>query len=284
MAIFSTDNPWVFAFGLLGNVISFVVFLAPVPTFYRVCKRKSTEGFQSVPYVVSLLSAMLWIYYAAANSKSDDFLLITVNSVGCVIETIYVALYLAYAPKKAKMFTVKLMVMSFGGFFSFLLSSLFLTKGSTRIQLLGWLCVGFSVIVFAAPLSVMRMVIRTKSVEFMPFFLSLFLTLSAVIWLLYGLFLKDIHVAVPNVLGFILGVLQMGLYMIYRKRNAMVLEEPDNFAGAKSIVDAQSCNITSNDSVIEVDEVKDRKDNVHEGEESFEASDNGPVVNSSCEV
>ncbi|XP_039161217.1 bidirectional sugar transporter SWEET12-like [Eucalyptus grandis] len=228
MAIFSTDNPWAFAFGLLGNLISFVVFLTPVPTFYRVCKRNSTEGFQSVPYVVSLLSAMLWLYYASINSESNDFLLITVNSVGCVIETIYVALYLAYSPKKAKIFTVKLMVTGFGGFCSFLLLSGLLTKASTRVQLLGWLCVGFSVSVFAAPLSVMRMMIRTKSVEFMPCSLSFFLTLSAATWLLYGLFLKDIRVAVPNVLGFILGVFQMGLYLIYRKTNVMIIEMAEN--------------------------------------------------------
>ncbi|KAF8005821.1 hypothetical protein BT93_K0181 [Corymbia citriodora subsp. variegata] len=284
MAIFSTDNPWVFAFGLLGNVISFVVFLAPVPTFYRICKRKSTEGIQSVPYVVSLFRATHWLYYALVKSDSNDFLLITVNSVGCVIETIYVVLYLAYAPKKAKIFTVKLMVMTFGEFCSYLLLSHFLTKGSTRVQLLGWLCVGFSVIILAVPLSVLRMVIRTKSVEFMPFSLSFFVTLSAVIWLLYGLFLKDIHVVVPHVLEFILGVLQMGLYLICRKRNVMILEEPDYIGGAQPIAYTQSCNIAPNDSVIDVDEVKDRKDNVHEGEESFEASDNGPVVNSSCEV
>ncbi|KAL3716678.1 hypothetical protein ACJRO7_008291 [Eucalyptus globulus] len=274
----------VFAIGLLGNLISFVVFLAPIPTFYRVCKRNSTEGFQSVPYVVSLLSAMLWLYYASINSECNDFLLITVNSVGCVIEIIYVALYLAYAPKKAKIFTVKLMVTGFGGFCSFLLLSRLLTKASTRVQLFGWLCAGFSVSVFASPLSVMRMVIRTKSVEFMPCSLSFFLTLSAATWLLYGLFLKDIHVAVPNVLGFILGVFQMGLYLIYRKTNVMVLEEPDNFGGAKPIADSQSHNIASNDSIIDVDEVKERKDDVYEGEISLESSDNGPVANSSCEV
>ncbi|XP_010519500.1 PREDICTED: bidirectional sugar transporter SWEET12-like [Tarenaya hassleriana] len=215
MAIFNTHNAWAFAFGLIGNIISFCVFLSPVPTFYRIWKKKTTEGFHSLPYVVALFSAMLWLYYAT--QRSDVLLLVTINSFGCFIETLYISLFLAFADKSARMFTLKLaLLMNFGGFCMILLLCQFLAKGSTRAKIIGGICVGFSVSVFAAPLSIIRVVIKTKSVEFMPFSLSLSLTLSAVVWLLYGLSLKDFYVAFPNVIGFLLGAIQMILYVVYK--------------------------------------------------------------------
>nr|CAB3491599.1 unnamed protein product [Digitaria exilis] len=199
-----------------------MTYLAPLPTFYRVYKSKSTEGFQSVPYVVALFSAMLWIYYALL--KSDEFLLITVNSAGCVIETLYVVMYLVYAPKKAKLFTAKiLLLLNVGVFGLILLLTMLLSGGDKRVILVGWVCVGFAVSVFVAPLSIIRQVLRTRSVEFMPFFLSLSLTVSAVVWFLYGLLIKDKYVALPNVIGFTFGVIQMGLYALYRNATPKVI-------------------------------------------------------------
>nr|UJT76406.1 bidirectional sugar transporter SWEET14b [Hemerocallis fulva] len=222
MAGLSLDHPWAFTFGLLGNLISFMVYLAPIPTFHRIYKKKSTEGFQSVPYVVALFSAMLWIYYAFI--KSNEYLLITINSLGIVIETVYIIMFIAYAPKKAKVYTAKIIMGLNVGLFSLIvLSTLLLTRGANRQKLLGWMCVGFAVSVFAAPLSIIRQVIRTKSVEFMPFSLSFFLTLSAIVWFSYGILIKDIYVAIPNILGFSFGVIQMILYIIYK--DVKVLKE-----------------------------------------------------------
>ncbi|XP_045796449.1 bidirectional sugar transporter N3-like [Trifolium pratense] len=207
-----------FAFGMLGNVISFMVFLAPMTTFYRIYKKKSTEGFQSLPYLVALFSSMLWLYYALV--KKDEFLLITINSFGCVIELTYIVLYIIYATKDARKLTIKLLLaMNIGSFGLILLVTNYAVHGPIRVEVLGWICVSISVSVFAAPLTIVARVVRTKSVEFMPFNLSFTLTLSAVMWFGYGLFLKDICIALPNVLGFALGLVQMILYCIYRNGN-----------------------------------------------------------------
>ncbi|XP_055827132.1 bidirectional sugar transporter SWEET10-like [Solanum dulcamara] len=212
-----------FVFGLLGNIVSFMVYLAPVPTFYKIYKKKSTEGFQSVPYVVGLFSAMLWIYYAFL--KPDTTLLITINSVGCFIQTFYICFFLFYATKKAKMDTMKLLLsMNVVGLGLIILLTQFFSKGSNRAQIVGWICLIFSFCVFVAPLGVLRQVIRTKSVEYMPFQLSFFLTLSAVMWFFYGLLRKDYNIAIPNVLGFTLGLIQMALYLIYKNAKKVTKE------------------------------------------------------------
>ncbi|KAH0469552.1 hypothetical protein IEQ34_001110 [Dendrobium chrysotoxum] len=102
-----------------------------------------------------------------------------------------------------------------------ILITLLLFRGCSRLKVPDWICVAFTVSIFFAPLSIM-------SVEFMPFNLSLFLTLSGFSWLFYGLLSNDIYVMVttlsafevynklPNILSVSFGFVQLLLYIIYR--------------------------------------------------------------------
>nr|AFK34508.1 unknown [Lotus japonicus] len=74
---------------------------------------------------------------------------------------------------------------------------------------------------YGSPLSIMRLVIKTKSVEFMPFFLSLFVFLCGTSWFIFGLIGHDPFVAVPNGIGSILGTMQLILYFIYRDKKCV---------------------------------------------------------------
>ncbi|KAG8369353.1 hypothetical protein BUALT_Bualt14G0002500 [Buddleja alternifolia] len=205
-----------FVFGLLGNIVSFLVFLAPVPAFYTICKRKSSEGFQSIPYSVAFFSASLLLYYALL--KTNAYMIVCINGIGCVIEAVYLLIYVVYAPRKAKIFTIRLIILfNIGGLGLIIILSILVVKGSKRVTLVGWTCAIINLAVFAAPLSIMRQVIRTKSVEFMPFALSFFLTLCATMWFFYGFFVRDYYIALPNVLGFLFGIAQMILYFIYKE-------------------------------------------------------------------
>ncbi|XP_051113162.1 bidirectional sugar transporter SWEET14-like [Andrographis paniculata] len=204
-----------FVFGLLGNIVSFMVLLSPLPTFYEIFKKKSTEGFQSVLYVVGLFSAMLWIYYSLL--KGNMILLMTINSIACFIYSAYICFFIFFAHKHERANTVKLfLLLNVIGFGLIVLLTYLLEEGLRRVNTVGWICLIFSLCVFVAPLCILRKVIRSKSVEYMPFLPSFFLTLSAVMWLFYGLLLKDYNIAIPNVLGFSFGVVQMVVYIIYR--------------------------------------------------------------------
>ncbi|CAO2824481.1 unnamed protein product [Amaranthus hypochondriacus] len=215
-----------FIFGILGNFVSCGVFLAPLPTFWSIYKKKSTQGFQSIPYSVALFSAMLLLYYALIK-ESNGIMIITINTFGFVIESFYLIIYLIYATKKARVYTARLIGLFNVLFFGLIVGvtmvfvhgkdeHTLLSRGGMRENVVGWICGIFSVCVFAAPLSVMRMVIRTKSVEFMPFGLSFSLTFCAIFWFFFGFLIKDFYIALPNVLGFGFGIVQMILYIIYK--------------------------------------------------------------------
>ncbi|GMH16718.1 hypothetical protein Nepgr_018559 [Nepenthes gracilis] len=217
--------PWVTIFGLLGNVISMLMCLSPAPTFYRIYKKKSTEGYQCVPYIVTLFSGMLWIFYAFYDPNSTFIL--TINSFTVFLESVYIVIFLFYGTKEARITAIKLfLLINVAGFGAIAFVVLVIAKSNQmRLKIMGWICLIFAVSVFVAPLGVMRQVIRTKSVEYMPFLLSLFLTLNAITWFFYGLIKHDYYVALPNVVGFIFSLAQMVLYAIYRKSKETVTDE-----------------------------------------------------------
>ncbi|CAM8971283.1 unnamed protein product [Rhodiola kirilowii] len=202
--------------GIIGNIVSFMVYLSPMPTFFNIYRRRSTESYHSFPYAIAHFSAMLYLYYAILK-KENGTVLISINSFGVVIETVYLIIYLIYATPASKVLTKWIfLALNLGVFGLIILITMLAFEGTARTKAAGWICASVSVAVFASPLSIMYQVIRTKSVRYMPLMLSVMLTVCAVVWFFYGFLIHDYFIAFPNVLGFVLSIAQIALYACYR--------------------------------------------------------------------
>ncbi|KAK9136916.1 hypothetical protein Sjap_007510 [Stephania japonica] len=100
-----------------------------------------------------------------------------------------------------------------------------LSDSSLRKALIGAFGLVACSAMYSSPLVVVKRVIQTKSVEFMPFSLSLFSFLASSLWTAYGLLSNDLLLAFPNIIGCPLGLLQLLLYFKYSGKPGH-LEEP----------------------------------------------------------
>ncbi|XP_078439093.1 bidirectional sugar transporter SWEET2a-like [Wolffia australiana] len=206
-----------FAVGIAGNLLAFVLFLSPVPTFRRIVRNQSTESFSGLPYVYSLLNCLICLWYGLPWVTPGVILVATVNSVGAFFQLMYISIFILYAPAAKRM---KMSVMLAGVFVLFLLIiyiSLDMFSGRSRQNFVGYLSVASLISMFASPLFIINLVIQTRSVEYMPFYLSLSTFLISISFFGYGMLLRDFFIYIPNGIGTVLGALQLIIYAHYSK-------------------------------------------------------------------
>ncbi|KAI3501453.1 hypothetical protein L1887_29322 [Cichorium endivia] len=204
--------------GVIGNVISIVLFLSTVPTFYRIWKNKSVERFSPIPYLVTFVNCGLWVFYGLPLVHPHSLLVTTTNGAGLLIESIYIFLFIIYSDNKKRIRVLLVLLVEI--IFLGVLVVLVLTLAHTtklRSAIVGGICIGGNIMMYASPLSVMKLVIATKSVEYMPFLLSLFCFANGVCWFSYALIRFDPFVAVPNGIGALFGLAQLILYATFYK-------------------------------------------------------------------
>nr|QUJ17882.1 SWEET2a [Hemerocallis fulva] len=206
-----------YAAGIAGNLFAFVLFVSPLPTFRRIIRNRSTEQFSGLPYVYSLLNCLICFWYGLPFVSQGVILMCTVNSVGAAFQLVYITVYILFADSSGKVKISGLLIAVFGAFALVMYSTLQYFDHGMRKLVVGYLSIATLISMFASPLSVINLVIRTKSVEFMPFYLSLATFLMSISFFAYGMLLQDFFVYLPNGIGSILGAIQLLLYAYYSK-------------------------------------------------------------------
>ncbi|KAL0329253.1 UNVERIFIED_CONTAM: Bidirectional sugar transporter SWEET7 [Sesamum radiatum] len=153
-------------------------------------------------------------------------LVVTINGTGFVIEILYLSLFLIFSDSKKRLRIVAIVVaecISLAVLAMLVLSFAHTTK--LRSTIVGSICMAGNIFMYASPLSVMKLVITTRSVEYMPFFLSLFSFLNGVSWTSYALIRFDPFIAAPNGMGTVLGLVQLLLYATFYRSTKRIMAE-----------------------------------------------------------
>ncbi|CAI9771977.1 unnamed protein product [Fraxinus pennsylvanica] len=187
------------AVGIMGNAAALLLYSAPILTFSRVIRKKSTEGFSCVPYILALLNCFLYTWYGLpiVSYRWENFPIVTINGLGVLLELSFIAIYFYFASadgkKKVTMLTIPVLVLSC---ITAILSAFVFHDHRHRKAFVGSIGLVASVAMYGSPLVVVKQVIQTKSVEFMPFYLSFFSFLASSLWMAYGLLGHDLFLAV----------------------------------------------------------------------------------------
>ncbi|CAL5208137.1 unnamed protein product [Lathyrus oleraceus] len=216
--------------GIIGNVIAFGLFLSPSPTFYKIIKKKDVEEYKSDPYIATMLNCAFWMFYGLPFVHPNSILVVTINAVGLVLEFVYLTIFYIYGNNKERK---KLLLFLLTGtiflVFIVLITMLALHNTTERTLVVGIICDIFNIMMYISPLTVMAKVIKTKSVKYMPFSLSMASFLNALCWTTYALLHPfDIYILISNSVGVISGLVQLILYAYIRCKGENNNDDGDN--------------------------------------------------------
>ncbi|KAM4861764.1 sugar transporter SWEET1 isoform 2-T4 [Thomomys bottae] len=173
---------------------------------------RSVDSVQFLPFLTTDVNNLGWLSYGVLKG---DGTLIVVNTVGAVLQTLYILVYLHYCPQKHTVLlqTATLLgVLLLGyGYFWFLVPD-----PEVQLQQLGLFCSIFTISMYLSPLSDLAKVIQTKSTKRLSFSLTIATLLASASWSLYGFRHKDPYIMVPNLPGIITSFIRLWLFWKYR--------------------------------------------------------------------
>ncbi|TKW24884.1 hypothetical protein SEVIR_3G079100v4 [Setaria viridis] len=206
--------------GIIASAVSIVLYAVPILTFKRVIKEASVREFSCVPYILALFSTLTYSWYGfpVVSYGWENLSVSGTCSIGVIFETLFISIYIWFAPREKRKF-VMLMVSLVLAIFcvTACVSSLIIHTHHMRKVFVGSIGIVTAMSMYSSPLVAVKQVMRTKSVEFMPFYLSLFSFLTSLIWMIYGILGRDPYITSPNAAGCFTGILQLAVYCIYSR-------------------------------------------------------------------
>ncbi|KAF4315056.1 hypothetical protein BBO99_00009645 [Phytophthora kernoviae] len=208
---------------------------ALLPAIRVVQLEKSTASMPSVLPVLSMVAnCVAWGLYGLL--IEDYFPLVATNIVGISFSLFYLVVYYRHEPNKS---SLRLQVLTTALLLLLLVWYPFLAEYMGEEEedahnLVGFVTVAISSVMFGSPLVLVKRVIQERNTELLPLAMIVAGAVNCVLWLAYGLLRDDAFVIVPNAANLLLGVVQLGLFCIFPRGDYDTVEKAaSNTPGSK---------------------------------------------------
>ncbi|XP_060116656.1 sugar transporter SWEET1 [Heteronotia binoei] len=169
---------------------------------------QSVENIQFLPFLTTDVNNLSWLSYGFLKG---DWTLIIVNAIGAALQTLYILVYFYFSTEKRAVLlkTMGLLAVLLVGYCYF---NLLIPDISTRLARLGLFCSLFTISMYLSPLTDLAKIIQTRSTQCISFPLTVTTFLASTSWVLYGLLLQDLYIAIPNLPGIVTSIIRFWLF------------------------------------------------------------------------
>lgn len=213
-------------FPSLGVLLSNSLYAAPLPAVLKAARHGQLGGLNPIPLALMLTNTIGFLAYGL--EKPDRFVIAS-NLGGVFISIWYLAKVLPLMRDEPQLSQLTYLLVGGGVFLALELSWTKLAlEPAERAGAIGACSTLVCVCMFAAPLSTLSEVVRTRSSASLYAPLTLAQVSNCALWTVYGVGVGDVWVVSPNVTGLLLGLVQAALLALYPSR---ARETPDEKEG-----------------------------------------------------
>ena len=201
--------------GWAGTAAALGLFAVPAITCRRIVTSGSLGDYDHLPYLSQLASTLMWSMYALPSVTPCKMQPLSTNLAGAALSVLWLAVFVRFAHDRARgviLGGIAAVLMLDGVLAAVAFGVQGAAGASLSSDVLGYASSVLNVLMYAAPLAIVRLVLRTRSVEYMPLGLTLAQALNSTLWLSYAVVVRDPFIVVPNMCGVALACLQLACY------------------------------------------------------------------------
>ena len=207
-------------FGWVATSLTMCFYISPVIPFINVLKGKLR--YEDTPIIVistSYVNCFCWYIYG--DMIFSDQIQIC-NKIGAISSLLLICIYLIYEIKAYTIDAILNALIVISGSFTIYRAISIMIDNS---NVLGKICIGTSCIVFLSPIQLIIRVIKEKNYFLIPIYTAWISLIASSCWTTYGIYLADFNVMFPNCVGVILAIVQILVYLNYKRRYPTIGEK-----------------------------------------------------------